>query len=128
MAWYAWSEIRYGAEVEKDTGVILKHKSVKAGESVTAAKLGINEDAFQQLVDAGSVRSYKGPHAEMEKAGVLNDMSPVEYLREKLAAQTEDEYETLAAATVGGGGSYFGPTEEAVLLGEGEETQEEAAK
>lgn len=101
---YAWTEIRYGADVDEKTGVVKSVKRVMPGETVTASKLGLDDDAFQQLVDGGSVREYPFPKKMLED----NDSrSPVEYLRE----QAEQ------AATLGGAGSYFAPAEEAVLSG-----------
>lgn len=61
--WYAWSRIQYGANIDPTEGSnqILSHKSVEVGAEVTAEKLGISEQDFQQLIDAGSVREYEFP-------------------------------------------------------------------
>lgn len=60
--YYAWSEIRYGAEHDKNRPeLILKQLTAAPGDKVTAAQLGLDEDQFQELVDSGSVRNYPLP-------------------------------------------------------------------
>jgi hypothetical protein len=77
MAKYAWTDIKAG------------EKSAKAGDSVTASGLGLSDEQFEQLVDAGSVRDEKYPD--------MGDFpgSPVEYAKKQLAIQSgqvaEDE-------------------------------------
>lgn len=101
MADYAWSEIRYGVETDKD-GNFLRHKVVKAGETVTKAKLGVSDADWAQLQEAGSVRPYAYPDMPESYEG-----SPVDFLREQASA--------VADAVQGSGGGYFGPTYEEAL-------------
>jgi hypothetical protein len=72
----AWSNLRGG----KGEEIV----EVKPGESVTASQLGLNDEQFQQLVDAGSVRKQKYP--DMPEG--YQD-SPVNRMRE-LAAEAEE--------------------------------------
>lgn len=89
MAWYAWSEIKYGNE--KD-GL----KVVKPGDSVTASKLGIDEDEWDGLVEARAVRETKYPDIPRSFTG-----SPRDYIleqRKKELADIDDLGDALAAA------------------------------
>ena len=102
MAYYAWSDIRYGAEVDKD-GNKTADKMVKAGDTVTQKNLGVSDADWQALVDAGSVREYEYPDMPDTYQG-----SPVDFLREKLA--------DVAGAVEGSGGGYFGPSPEEAMM------------
>jgi hypothetical protein len=99
---YAWSPI------VRDEG-----KPVKVGDSVSASDLGIEDEDFQALVDAGAVRKVKYPDIDPF-------ISPREARLNALAAATEDalnnawaeawvpegeEAESAAAATAGATGT-----------------------
>lgn len=101
---YTWSPIQYDVESDKD-GNVLRTKSVPMGESVTASKLGVGDDDFQALIDAGVVRDYKVPDMPKGYAGSI-----VDHLR----AQQELAGSLGLATSMGG--SPFGPTTEEVLL------------
>jgi hypothetical protein len=58
--YYAWAPILFDAERD-DKGNILKQKSMKFGEEVSAGNLGLEEEQFQELVDSGAVRDYAPP-------------------------------------------------------------------
>lgn len=75
--YYAWSEIQYGAEVDKETKGILSIKSIPVGEQVDAGKLDLTEDQFQELVDSGAVRTMEFP--EQLRA---EDRSPIQMMFE----------------------------------------------
>lgn len=89
---YAWTDIRYDVERDKD-GNALKPKVVLAGESVDAKQLGISDDDFAALVEAGSVRTAEFPE-ELQDAS----KSPV---------QKMFEINKLREGNISAG--YFGP-------------------
>jgi len=82
--YYAWTNIQSG----KDNGTTkepdLEVLSATRGDAVTADDLGLDEDQFKQLVDAGSVRRMKVPDMPDTFQG-----SPVDFLRQqaRLAAE-----------------------------------------
>lgn len=89
MADYAWSKIVYGVELNDD-------KSKKGdlfaspGDEVSASKLNLSEEDYQELKDIGAVRDYPFPE-------ILQDplQSPTQLIAKGLANS-----ETIAA-TVG---------------------------
>lgn len=120
MAFYAWSPILYGAEVEKGTGVKLSDKRVEFGDSVTQKNLGVSDADWDALVESKAVRDYAPPELPKNFDG-----SVVDHLRNEIAKASEASVEAAAMSL---GGSYFGPTPEEALMGEGEASEEEAAK
>lgn len=86
MAHYAWSEIK--------SGTAEKPITVKLGDSVTAKGLGIDDENFQALIDAGAVRDKKYPVPQDEDW----DGSAVDYLRQQLAETTGDSSTEEASA------------------------------
>lgn len=105
---YAWTPILYGVNKDDD-GNITGRKQVNPGDSVTASKLGIDDENFNALVEAGSVRPYKMP----EMPDGYTD-SPVNYLRQLAARAEDDPMAYLAASSAG---SNFAPPQEEVLMG-----------
>lgn len=77
--WYAWSEIRYGADIQEKTGVLLKNHSVPPGEEVTPDMLNVSEDEFADMVRGGSIRSYPFPDDMPENY----QGSPIQWLEQK---------------------------------------------
>lgn len=69
MAYYAWSNINPGTD-----------KGAKAGDSVTADKLGLSKDEFQELIDTGVVREQEYP-----KEALDGNLSPSEIAKRDLA-------------------------------------------
>lgn len=102
--YYAWSPIQYGVERDKD-GNFLKTKTLALGESVTAAKLGVDEAGMQDLIDSGAVRPYKVPELPEGYTGSILDY---------LVEQQENAANLGIASSLGG--SPFGPTTEDVML------------
>ena len=113
---YAWSDIEYDADVDPDSGA-RKPKYIRRGEEVNRSKLGVDEENFQALVDAGSVRPMKFPDIPATFQG-----SPVEWYREELA-KTQEGVEADVAMSMGG--SYFGPNAEELMA---EQLEEEPSK
>lgn len=103
---YAWSVIQYDADVD-DSGSSIKHKRVAFGEEVSADKLGLDDEQFEQLVEAGSVRATRPPDMPKGYQG-----SPVDFMREQIAAAAEGNVAEVALSM---GGSYFGPNAEEIL-------------
>lgn len=62
--WYAWSTIHYGAEVD-DNGHMIKRLSASVGDEVSAKKLSLSEDDWQELVDSRAVR--RGPYPKVSR-------------------------------------------------------------
>jgi hypothetical protein len=59
---YAWSRILYGVELSDDANKSkLRDLAVEPGEEVTAEKLNVTDEQFQELVDGGAVRNYPFP-------------------------------------------------------------------
>jgi hypothetical protein len=56
---YAWSPIRAG------------DKSAKVGDTVTAQTLGVSNEDFEAMVDAGAVRNTKPPKMENFSGSVV---------------------------------------------------------
>jgi hypothetical protein len=73
---FAWSEIR-GSDSEGKAVV------VKPGDEVSAGDLNLNDEEFQELVDAGVVRDNDYPE------DIPEDQSPTEYYKAQLAALAE---------------------------------------
>lgn len=70
---YAWSEIRFGGEVDnkkapggRDVKVVTKRNVVEWGSKVTQKDLGVDKDEWQHLIDTGSVRPYPPPKGANE--------------------------------------------------------------
>ncbi len=91
--YYAWSDIRYGGEVEvkkapggREIKVVTKRNVVQRGEKVTMKQLGIEKEEWQHLIDTGSVRPYDIPEGASEFVSptaafvrnVLNDRGEVD--------------------------------------------------
>lgn len=105
---YAWSPIRHGAKKDKD-GNIVGAEEVKMGDSVSQSKLGVDDDNWNALVEAGSVRPYKYPD------NVKSDESAVQSLQRQ-AREASEAAEAPVTAMMSLGGSYFGPTPEEVMM------------
>jgi hypothetical protein len=63
--WYAWSNIYNGGETKEDDrlagGVmVVKRNIIEAGSKVTAKDVG-GQEAFDEMVEAGSIRPYAMP-------------------------------------------------------------------
>lgn len=69
--YYAWTDIRGG---DADKAVLIRR-----GEEVTASKLGVSSEEFQEMVKAGSIKSKPFP-APDDYSG-----SAVDYFRDQLA-------------------------------------------
>ena len=104
---YAWSPILLDAEVDEKTGVIGKTKRVEMGESVTKAKLGVDDANFAAMVEAGVLRPYKVPEMPENFQG-----SVVDHLRDEARKASSD----VGEAAFSLGGSYFGPSPEQALM------------
>lgn len=102
MAHFAWSEIRYGAEVDKD-GTLVGYKTIPAGQQVSKSKLGVDDAGWEQLIEAGSVREYEYPDMPEGYNG-----SPIDFLRAQLAH--------VAGAVEGSGTGYEGPPLEEAMM------------
>lgn len=101
--YYAWSPIHYDSEGKGEVGAPAKPKTLAIGEVATKAKLGIDDENFAALVEAGSVRERKPPDTPDGYSG-----SHVQFLLEQAR-----EAELMAADTsVSLGGSYYGPNAE----------------
>jgi hypothetical protein len=66
--YYAWTEIRYGGEVEQRPAsgnrfinVVTKRNIVARGDKVAQKDLGVSDEEWQTLIDGGSVREYPLP-------------------------------------------------------------------
>jgi hypothetical protein len=64
--YYAWSPIRYGGDKAEDEGSLggaaaPNVQIVSVGDTVDAGTLGISDEDFQDLIDAGSVREMEPP-------------------------------------------------------------------
>lgn len=104
--YYAWSVVQYDADVD-ESGASIKHKRLPFGSEVTAKQLGVDEENFDALVEAGSIRDYPPPDMPKGYTG-----SPLDYLREQAAKATEG----VGDVALSMGGSYFGPNEEDILM------------
>jgi hypothetical protein len=102
MAYYAWSPIKHGADVDKD-GNYVRDKLLPAGSTVTQKNLGVSDADWEAMIEAGSIREYEYPDMPDTFQG-----SPVDFLRQKLA--------DVAGAVEGSGGGYFGPTAEEAMM------------
>jgi hypothetical protein len=65
MAYYAWTDIHYSSNKKRLT--------VKAGAEVSAQKLGIDEEEWDQLVEARVVRTIKYPNMPASFTGSPKD-------------------------------------------------------
>lgn len=114
---YAWSNIQHGVDRDTtDPTVITRYHTTKRGSVVTADKLGLSDEQFQELVDAGSVRSIPYPDMPDTWGG-----SPVEWYREqaRLAAdnaltEAMESQESAFAATQDVGASSGQGTAETI--------------
>lgn len=76
---YAWTDIKTADGV------------VKAGESVTASSLGVDDDEFEQLCDAKAVREAKYPDMPADFAG-----SPLEFVQKQINEQLKVAEDALS--------------------------------
>lgn len=103
--WYAWSPILHDVTSEKEGS---RPTGAAIGDSVTASGLGVSEDDFEAMVEAGSIRDRKPPELPKGYQG-----SMVDYLREQIAAMSE--MTDMAGVATNLGGSYFGPDAEELM-------------
>lgn len=68
MAYYAWTEIRNGGEVEDVElpggairTVVTKRNAVLAGEKVTKKGLNLSDEDWERMIEGGSIREYPFP-------------------------------------------------------------------
>lgn len=61
MAYFAWSRILIGAEVDKNTGIADKHQYVNVGEEVTPELLNVDQEQFDEYIQSGAIREYEYP-------------------------------------------------------------------
>lgn len=87
--YYAWSPIQ---SAKAEEGKPSEFFSAQPGDTVTAAKLGLDKDQFQALIDAGSVREQSYPDVP---AGYQD--SPVNFLRAKALEAAGDSEEAALA-------------------------------
>ena len=87
--YYAWSPIHY-----HDDGL----KIVKPGRPVTQEQLGVDDDAWNEMIAGGSIRTKRWPKGL--DPNNPNQLSPNEHLLRQLRLQRE-ELET-EMSTVGG--------------------------
>lgn len=88
--YYTWSDIDVTpANTDKDKAATIERKYIKAGAKVTSADLPGKQAEFDQLVEAGVLRTLPFP----DMGTKVDQMSPVDFLREQAgkAAQTEEE-------------------------------------
>jgi len=76
---YAWTDIKHADGV------------VKAGESVTAKKLGVDDDEWDQLCDSKAVRAAKYPDMPADFMG-----SPLEYVQKQINEQLKVAEDALS--------------------------------
>lgn len=88
--YYAWSNILTYEDVGKDKDQ--KRVVVARGEKVTAAKLGIPDEEFQAMIDAGAVRTKQYPAPDDYQG------SAVDYLRDQLREATSGYDEGIEEA------------------------------
>lgn len=87
--YYAWTNIAIDVN---EWGKVTK--SAQTGDKVTASSLGVDEEQFKELVEAGSVRTTQYP----DMAGFNG--SPVEYRKAQLARAAAGEIYWPADTTV----------------------------
>lgn len=73
MAYYAWSPILYARDEKTGRDV-----SLKLGETVTKEKLGVSNEDWDALAEAGAIRENKPPNMPPEFQGSI-----VDYLRQQ---------------------------------------------
>lgn len=90
---YAWSPIRNGGEVisvvdnmGRDRRVVSERTIIPVGDKVTPKDVG-GDEAFEQMVEAGSIRPYPYP----KDLDPNSSESPVEFLRRRLREASEQE-------------------------------------
>lgn len=93
MAYFAWSKILIGAEVDKKTGIADKHEWVQPGEEVTPEKLHVDQEQFEEYITSGAVREYEYP--DVPKG--YQD-SPLNFFRERIR-RIETELQNVSGAT-----------------------------
>lgn len=76
--YYAWSEIQVGEGGEEAQKV----KKVPAGEEVSASSLGIPDEEFDAMVEAGAVRTEEYPDLPEGYTG-----SPAQFAQEQAEAE-----------------------------------------
>jgi len=96
---YAWSRIRYGGAFDAATNAISGVEFVEVGDEVDAAKLGISDEEFQELVDSGAVREEAPPK------DVPANMSATDFVRQQAEAAGKSTETT-------GGTLMLSPTEQ----------------
>jgi len=80
--YYAHSTIKNAESAEPDADAP-KVETIKPGEEVSQASLGVSDEEWEQLVDAGSVRPYDYPDDLKE------GQTPAQYYRETAQAAME---------------------------------------
>lgn len=76
-SWYAWTDIQHGKDGERQV--------LRRGETVTASKLGIEDDEFEQLKESRAIRQTKYPDMPSDYTG-----SPREFILEERTRQLAD--------------------------------------
>lgn len=96
MAFYAWSDIRNGGEVEEiklATGatrrIVSKRNIIAAGTKITKANSGLSGEEWDRMVDHGVIRDYPFPD------GTDEFTSPSQAVMKKLAVGGEVPVNTL---------------------------------
>jgi hypothetical protein len=97
MAYFAWSKILIGADVDPKTGIAAKHEYVQVGEEVDAAKLNVSDEQFDEYITSGAIREYEYPDVP---EGYQD--SPLNFFRDRIR-RVESEL-----TQVGGGSGGFG--------------------
>ena len=76
---YAWSDLYNGGETSKRPGpggvertVVASRNIIARGEKVTQSGLKLDDDAWQALIDSGSVRPYPVPDGADESVSPHN--------------------------------------------------------
>lgn len=93
--YYAWTDIMGASAGDADGKNKQLVKKVKAGDTVTASDLDLNDDQFAELVESGAVRITAFPDLPPGWTG-----SPVDFWRKQLkdaAAGIDDSTDGLAA-------------------------------
>lgn len=98
MAFYAWSEIRNGGEVEEiklATGatrrIVSKRNIIEPGAKITKANSGLSGEEWDRMVDHGVIREYPFPEGTNEYT------SPSQAVLKQLSVGGEVPVDTLLA-------------------------------
>ena len=116
---FAWSDIYLGGKVEQiDTlrgpkDVVTERNIVRTGDEVTQAKLKVDKDQFDAMVEGGSIRPYPLPEGADEvtspteavvrqftegRTGEINQDMLLELALKVPLPETEEEAEAQAPA------------------------------